>query len=104
MGVSVFPVPSVALTISFAGPAPFGVQAYDQRRHESGPIGVSRVARPHDFAPSLESSTFEIPRAPANAIPATVIASPVQRTLRPGRSIRAFVLMFALSDQPCCCQ
>src|SRR6266550_2210144 len=100
MGVSVLPVPSVARTISFAGPAPFGVQAYDQRRHVSGPIGASSVARPHDFAPSLESSTLEIPRAPANAMPATVIAPPVQRTFRPGRSMRAFVLTGAPSDQP----
>jgi len=32
--------------------------------------------------------------------PAMLTTSPVQRTFRPGRSIRAFVLMLALSDQP----
>src|SRR6266550_2740565 len=104
MGVSVFPVPSVERTTSFIAPVADGVHLKIQRRHVSAPAGVSSVAWPQVFPPSADTSTLEIPRLPANAIPPIVTSPPVHFKLRPGTSMRELVFTMALSDQPCCIQ
>src|SRR5215510_4692364 len=99
--VCTVPSPSVARTLIRYSPTCGGIHALCHKTQENADSDSLLSAISQLLPPSVETSTFEIPRFPANAMPAIVVEPLI---LLSGTSIRDMVLYSALSFQPRFCQ